>query len=426
MRSSIDTLTSKVFKLLLTLLLCLCSSIYLNAKTLNVCTDCEFTSIEAALDNVQMDDTIAIHAGQYFVENLVVECPIHIIGIDNPVIISKSGDEIFTIIENGVSIKGLTLKDVQKSYMKERSAIRVKRKKNFDISDNTIIDCFFGIYLEHAKNGSVHNNTMYGNATTEAESGNAIHAWYCDKLTIWNNHLEGHRDGIYFEFVNNSTIYQNTSQFNKRYGLHFMFSNDDNYYDNKFIENGAGVAVMFSRRIEMLNNIFSHNWGEASYGLLLKEIYDAEIHNNDFNNNTIGIFVEGSNRINYFNNNFRRNGWAIKFSGGCETNIISKNNFLYNSMDLVVNTKMNDNSFSGNYWSNYTGYDLDKDGIGDIAHYPVKLFSYIINEVPEAIVLMRSLFVDIINYTEKVSPVFTPKEVKDPVPLMHMITTNNN
>jgi nitrous oxidase accessory protein len=79
---------------------------------------------------------------------------------------------------------------------------------------------------------------------------------------------------------------------------------------------------------------------------------------------------------------------------------------------------LNDNSFNGNYWSDYTGYDLDKNGFGDVPYRPVKLFSYIVNQTPEAIVLMRSLFVDIINFSEKVSPVFTPDALIDKSPSM--------
>ncbi len=413
--------SSEIFALGLLMILLSISKSYSNVSTIIVCPNCEIKTIQEAIDDAQDGDSIIVHAGSYYTENIIITKSIRLKGLNNPVIISKDGDEIITVISDNVSIEGLTLKNVTLNYLKERSAIRVKKKKNFKINNNIIIDCFFGIYLEHANNGTISNNKIYGNATTEAESGNAIHAWYCENITIHNNILEGHRDGIYFEFVNNSNIFDNLSEKNKRYGLHFMFSNDDKYVNNTFIDNGVGVAVMFSRRIEMRNNSFIHNWGQASYGLLLKEIYDAEIINNIFKDNTTGIFVEGSNRINYHYNNFERNGWAIKFSGGCETNAITSNNFINNTLDLVVSTRMNDNIFQSNYWSNYTGYDLDKDGIGDIPHYPVKLFSYIINEVPEAILLMRSLFVDIINYTEKVSPVFTPKEVQDSKPVIQLI-----
>jgi nitrous oxidase accessory protein len=199
-----------------------------------------------------------------------------------------------------------------------------------------------------------------------------------------------------------------------------MFSNDDKYTKNTFRNNGVGVAVMFSSRITMKQNEFSMNWGRASYGLLLKEINDAEIIENTFRENTIGIFVEGSNRVNYLSNNFSRNGWAIKFSGGCSANDISENNFIHNSLDLIVNTKLASNKFHHNYWSSYSGYDLNRDGIGDVPHFPVKLFSYILDQAPEAIVLMRSFFVDLINFSEKVSPVFTPKEVRDDFPKMEL------
>lgn len=98
-------------------------------------------------------------------------------------------------------------------------------------------------------------------------------------------------------------------------------------------------------------------------------------------------------------------------------NIFKNNNFLNNSFDLSYNN-LNDNLFEGNYWSDYTGYDLDKDGIGDVAYRPVKLFSYIVNKTPETIVLLRSLFVDIINFSEKVTPVFTPENLLDNKPKM--------
>jgi len=161
--------------------------------------------------------------------------------------------------------------------------------------------------------------------------------------------------------------------------------------------------------------------GAASYGLLLKEINDAEISNNIFEENTIGINVEGSNRLTYENNTFKRNGWAVKVKGACYDNVFTHNNFLYNSFDISYNGRMNDNSFNENYWSGYTGYDLDQNGFGDVPYRPVKLFSYIVNRTPETIILMRSLFVDLIDFSERVSPAFTPDDLKDEKPLMKKV-----
>lgn len=401
-------------------------SFNLLANNIEVCKNCDFQMIESALANANRFDTILIKGGTYKVENLVITKPMVLIGSENAEIISASGDEIITVIADSVSISGLTLSGVTTSYLKERSAIRIKKKKHFAIHHNKILNCFFGIYLEHAKNGSITDNTIIGNATTEAESGNGIHVWYSKRIKIERSQVEKQRDGIYFEFVDHSTIKNNLSQFNKRYGLHFMFSNNNDYVENRFLNNGVGVAVMFSKNILMQSNHFSNNWGSSAYGLLLKEINDSKILNNTFEQNTIGIFVEGSNRVTYRFNTFKRNGWAIKFSGGREENIFHQNNLINNSLDLLVNTKLSSNEFHHNYWSNYSGYDLDHDGIGDIPQYPVKLFSYILDQSPEAIVLMRSLFVDIINFSERVSPVFTPKEVFDAYPLMEEIHDTSN
>jgi nitrous oxidase accessory protein len=87
-------------------------------------------------------------------------------------------------------------------------------------------------------------------------------------------------------------------------------------------------------------------------------------------------------------------------------------------LDISYNSKLNDNTFDENYWSSYTGYDLDKNGYGDVPYRPVKLFSYMVNKTPETIILLRSLFVDILNFSEKVSPVFTPDDLLDNNPLM--------
>ena len=93
---------------------------------------------------------------------------------------------------------------------------------------------------------------------------------YIKSRCNWNNSIQKMRDGIYFEFVKHSSVINNKSKLNLRYGLHFMFSNDDKYEDNLFENNGAGVAVMFSKYISMRKNIFRLNWGTASYGSAIK------------------------------------------------------------------------------------------------------------------------------------------------------------
>ena len=399
--------------------------LYSAASTTEVCESCDYNSIQDAVDNAISGDSIIIKAGVYKEFAIRIEKEIHLIGEENSIIDGENNGTIINVSAENFSIKGLTIKNVGISYTKDYAAILVSRSKYFTIENNILRNVFFGILIEKSKYGLIRNNDISSSATHEASSGNGVHLWHCSRMRIEQNKVSNLRDGIYLEFVENSSISNNESSDNIRYGLHFMFSNNDEYFKNEFRNNGAGVAVMFSKIIKMHHNTFHLNWGPASYGLLLKEITDADIENNLFEKNTIGINIDGCSRINYTNNHFVQNGWAIKFHGGCYENIFELNNFIHNSFDLSYSSRLNDNKFEGNYWSDYNGYDLDKDGIGDVPYRPVRLFSYVVNKTPETLVLLRSLFVDIINFSEKVSPVFTPENLIDNKPIMIRINDRN-
>lgn len=401
------------------LLLFLFFTINLQANTIEVCKTCKVQSIKKAVFIAKDGDTILIKKGLYKETQINIDKSIHIIGENYPVIDAENKMEnIIKISANDFSIKGLKFKNIGVSYTKEIAAILLAKSRNFTVSGNIVENSFYGFIIQDCRYGLFQNNSVAGNAKNEASSGNGFHVWKSKHIRIEQNKIYKMRDGIYLEFVNKSFISNNISKNNVRYGLHFMFSNNNEYHHNEFNNNGAGVAVMFSKFIKMHHNTFHFNWGAASYGLLLKEIYDAEINDNYFEQNTVGINIDGCNRINYKNNHFVRNGWALRFTGGCYTNIFQFNNFMHNSFDLSYNSRLNDNKFEANYWSEYTGYDLDKNGIGDVPHRPVKLFSYIVNKTPETLILLRSLFVDIINFSEKVSPVFTPDNLVDSKPLL--------
>lgn len=393
----------------------------LYGNTILVCNTCEIKTIKEGLNTAKDFDTILVKKGTYKEHNIIIKKPITLLGENNPIIDGENKGEIITIHADHVVLKGFHIINVGTSYTEDYAAVRVVKKKDFIIQNLILEKLFFGIYLEKSSNGKILNNEIIGDAVEEYNSGNGIQLWYCKNIEIDNNYVSHVRDGIYLEFSDFCKITNNKSVDNIRYGLHFMFSNHDLYQNNVFEKNGAGVAVMFSKHIKMYDNLFKDNWGSASYGVLLKEINDSEIVGNKFETNTTAINIEGSNRVLYKNNDFIRNGWAIKFRGACYTNNFTNNNFLYNSFDLSYHSKLNDNKFDQNYWSSYTGYDLDKNGIGDIPYRPVKLFSYIVNRTPETIILLRSLFIDIIDFSEKVSPVFTPDDLLDEYPQMNLI-----
>lgn len=392
----------------------------IRAKTITVQPNSAVNTIKKAIELAEDYDLIVVEAGTYKEIDILITKPLTLLS-KNAIVDGENKGEIFIIQSDYVTIKDFTIINVGTSYIKDYAAIRVRESKHFIIENNTIKELFFGIYLEKSKEGKVIANKIYGKAKSEFNSGNGIQLWYCNNIEITNNYVERVRDGIYLEFSNYCTIHNNTSKNNVRYGLHFMFSNHDVVTHCSYTNNGAGVAIMFSKFMKMSHNLFSDNWGSAAYGVLLKEVNDTEITLNVFRNNTTAINIEGSNRVQYLHNDFISNGWALNSRGANYQNIVNYNNFLNNSFDLLYQGQLNQNNFDSNYWSNYTGYDLDKDGVGDIPYRPVKLFSYIVNKTPESIIFLRSLFVDIIDFSEKVSPVFTPDNLVDNKPFIKQI-----
>src|SRR5690606_2758250 len=141
-----------------------------------------------------------------------------------------------------------------------------------------------------------------------------------------------------------------------------MFSHNDTYLGNTCRNNGAGVAVMYSKEVRMENNLFDKNWGPSAYGILLKDISNSHIEHNRFVQNTVAIHMEGSSRIEISRNTFQSNGWALKVQASCDDNNFRQNNFFGNSFDVATNGTMMLNRFSSNYWDKYEGYDINKDG----------------------------------------------------------------
>lgn len=406
---------------IITLILVFLGSLAAQAETIVVCSSCEVKTIKKAIQKSSEGDTILVKQGVYKESNLKIDKGITLIGENMPVIDGEEKGEIITIGADNVTVDGFKIINVGLSYTTDYASVRVVTSSNFLIQNLELEKLFFGIYLQKSNNGKVLNNKVRGEAVTEFNSGNAIHLWYCNNVEIRGNDVRNVRDGIYLEFSSHIQISDNVSKYNVRYGLHFMFSNNNEAHHNVFETNGAGIALMFSKDMVLTNNIVRKNWGTAAYGVLLKEISNALIADNVFELNTVAITVDVSTNVDYFHNDFISNGYGLRIRGASYNSKINNNNFLYNSFDLSYNGQLNDNNFDGNYWSDYTGYDLDKDGIGDVPYRPVKLFSYVVNRSSPAIILLRSLFIDIIDFSEKVSPIFTPDNLVDETPKMKKI-----
>lgn len=375
-------------------------------------------SIAATIARANAGDRIVVTRGVYKEPTIIVDRPLTITGEPGAVIDGSLATHTLRIEADDVTVRGLVFRNVSPSHVEDRAAIRVGEVHRCLIEDNRIENAFFGIYLAGTIGCRVARNQLYGAARTEDRSGNGIHLWSARDIDVTDNRITGHRDGIYLEFTHAARVTGNTSERNLRYGMHFMYSDGCRYERNVFRDNASGVAVMYTRGVVMADNRFEGNWGSAAYGLLLKEIYDAHLSRNRFVRNTTALVADGATRLVADSNVFEENGWAVRLLASTQDASFTGNSFIANTFDVSTNSRQSTTRFRENYWDAYRGYDLNRDGLGDVPFRPVRLFSLLVERNEPTLILLRSAVVAALDVAERVLPSLTPEMLADPAPRM--------
>jgi nitrous oxidase accessory protein len=119
-------------------------------------------------------------------------------------------------------------------------------------------------------------------------------------------------------------------------------------------------------------------------------------------------------------NQFVRNGWAVRLMADATDSEFRHNRFVGNTFDVATNSRSSSPStFAENYWDGYEGYDLDRDGVGDVPFRPVRLASVLVEQNAPMLILLHSFFLDLLEVAERLMPVLTPDGLVDRRPLMH-------
>ena len=375
--------------------------------------------IADAVRRVSRHGVIRLRPGVYAESTVVIEQPLQLLGDSGAILDGMGVRELVIVHADSVTVRGLTFRNTGTSQATDRAALRVVESAGCLIEQNRFDNTLFGIYFQRASACLVRRNVLHGMAGSQSVTGNGLHLWSSRDIVLEDNVITGHRDGIYFEFVRGGVARRNISEQSKRYGLHFMFSDSCHYEDNTFRDNESGVAVMYSKHVHITGNTFQRNRGSAAYGLLLKEIVDSEVRRNRFIDNSAALHLEGASRDSITDNDFVRNGWAVRILADAQDNVLRGNAFSGNAFDVGTNSARNYSTFDGNYWDRYRGYDLDHNGVGDVPHAPVRLFALLVEQAPAALVLTRSVLVDLLDVAERVLPALSPETMRDRAPLMH-------
>jgi nitrous oxidase accessory protein len=390
------------------------------AATLVVGRGEHYDSVRQAIAQAAAGDTIQVESGTY-PGNLVLDKPLTLDGVGKPVIRGDGRASVVTVLADGCTIRGLILEHSGGMLVKEDAGLLLRSSGNH-IEQNELRDVLFGIYFFASSRNIVTGNVIHGRAYLGVgERGSGIHIYNASENMIAGNTITQTRDGMYLQYANHSTIRGNRVS-DVRYGLHYMYSDDNTFEDNSFSRNVAGAAIMYSRRINFRRNVFVHNRGVSSFGILFQEDENCVAEDNVFVDNAVGIFMEALRGTVFRRNLIAANDTALRIFSSATGNTFEANNFIDNLSPVEVIGRSTDTRWSGahggNYWSEYDGYDLNSDGIGDVPFKIQNVFQYLEGDYPRIRIYLYSPASQALAAAEKAFPVFEGSREFDRRPLM--------
>lgn len=383
----------------------------------------QFPNIPAALAQAQPGDRIWVGPGAYD-GNLLLAKTIELVGVGYPLIRGTGSGSTITIRANGCTIKGFRIEHSGSSLMDEDAGILLHSNDN-RIVDNQLSDILFGIYFFNSNDNVVRGNVIRGRIGIEqGERGAGLHFWNCLRNIIEQNTISATRDGMYLQNASESTI-RNNRVTSVRYGLHYMYSNDNVFEDNVFENSIAGAAIMYSTRIQLRRNRFVHNRGFSSFGILFQDSTAIVAEQNIIADNGSGIFAESLRGSTLRRNLISGNDAAVEMFASAEGNEFTGNNFIANLTPIHIIGSTTSTRWStrgrGNYWSEYDGYDLDGDGVGDVPFHIRNLYEKLESNHPRLRVYFQSPAAQALVAAERAFPIMRSASETDEHPLMRPV-----
>lgn len=373
--------------------------------------------------------TILIAPGVYR-EHLRIDKPLTLIGDGRAVIDGGGRGDIVEITAPDVTFRGFTVRNTGIDLDKENAAIRALAPRA-TIEDNTLEDILFGIDLREAPDSVIRNNRIGGKVLDIARRGDGLRLWRSNNTLIEGNTIHDGRDAILW-YSEGITVRGNRS-YDCRYGLHLMFSDGVTIQDNEFTGNSVGIYLMYSTGIELTRNRLIRNRGPSGYGIGLKEADRFSVRDNYIMQNRVGVYIDGSPFTQrqpgeFTGNTIAFNDVGFTFLPSARGNEIVGNNFIDNidQVSVAGRGSLEANRFwkeeRGNFWSDYTGYDADADGIGDFVHESHTLFENLMDRHPGLRLFLFSPAQQAVEFVGRAIPAVRPEpKFTDEVPLMRPV-----
>ena len=339
-------------------------------------TPAEPLPLQAQLDAAAPGSTLIVAGGRHR-GPLRIRGPLQVIGTNSPVIDGGGAGSVVTIEGDGVVFRGFVVQNSGREVTEEAAGITVTGDRH-RIEQNEIRDVYFGIHVAGGVEHAVQDNVIVPGMRHGARPGHGISVWHARDARIARNRISSARDGIYLSFTD-GVIASDNEVTGCRYGMHSMYSQNAAFTNNRVKGNLLGAALMMSDKLILRGNrIERHRDGPAAYGVLLKDIGDLTAEDNLIVTNRVGVYAEGVPSQPARQAIVRRNviagnhvGLALQSNA---TLTVTGNRISDNLTDVrpLGRQLASDMRWShegrGNSWSEYRGYDADRDGIGDVPH----------------------------------------------------------
>ena len=379
-----------------------------------------------ALAAARDGDTIVVDGGVYH-GSLMIERAVTLLGRNRPVLDGDGSGTVLAIMAPDTTISGFVIRGSGSSLDDENAGIAVEAP-HATITDNQFVDTLFGIYLREAHQSVVQGNQLQGKLLDVPRRGDAIRVWSSNDVLVENNVVHGGRDVVLW-YSERLSIRGNEVS-NGRYGLHFMYCDDALIENNRLLDNSVGAFLMYSRRLTMVGNTVAGNRGPSGYGIGMKDLDDAVVRDNLFLNNRIGAYLDGTPRevdsIGLFEGNvFAYNDIGVSLLPSVRHNTFSANSFVQNGEQVSVigggqaGANLWQADGTGNFWSDYAGYDADGDGRGDMAYRSERLFENLLRQHQALRLFVYSPVTDAVDLAAHTFPLVKPRpQLIDEAPLV--------
>ncbi len=385
-------------------------------------------NLQTAIDAARPGEVIKVPPGLYQ-GNFVIEKSITLEGIDWPIIDGNNQGHVIEVNNAPqVTIRGLVIRNSGTRLDKENAGIVVDKSPGLVVENNRLENTLFGIYIKDSANSRIAYNVIGAKDLDVPARGDGIRVWYSQDAEVVGNRVDRGRDVVLW--YNNGAIIRDNVITNGRYGLHFMYC-DDNLVENNWIEgNSVGAFLMYSRRLTLRHNIFANNRGPSGYGIGLKDMDGVEATDNLFSSNRVGMYFDNSPWSVDVSQHFSRNAFVyndmgLLFNPSVKRNYFSQNSFIDNleQVGLTGSGDFKGNDFTvagqGNFWSDYTGYDVNGDELGDLPYVSKSLFENMMDKNAQLRLFQLSPAQQAIDLAARAFPIFQPKpKFTDEAPLM--------